>query len=94
MQCSSPHRAAERRNLKPDPELLYVGAMFHDLGLTDAYATEHRRFEIDGAVQAAQFLAARGVTPSSIRTVWLAVALHTTPGIPEFRNSWNPKLNW
>ncbi|MFE7802458.1 hypothetical protein [Nocardia sp. NPDC057440] len=23
----------------PDPELLYVGAMFHDLGLTDTYRT-------------------------------------------------------
>ncbi len=24
-----------RRGLSPDPELLYVGAMFHDLGLTE-----------------------------------------------------------
>jgi len=26
-----------RRGLQPDLELLYVGAMFHDIGLTEAY---------------------------------------------------------
>jgi HD superfamily phosphodiesterase len=73
-----------RRNLSPDPELLYVGAMFHDFGLTEAYRTPVQRFEVDGADEARRFLAAHNVSPDAQRRVWTAIALHTTPGIPEF----------
>jgi len=38
-----------RRGLEPDPELLYVAAMFHDLGLTPKYRRTDQRFELDGA---------------------------------------------
>ena len=40
---------ARARGLELDPELAYVGAMFHDLGLTSKYRTTNRRFELDGA---------------------------------------------
>lgn len=73
-----------RRGLAPDPELLYVAAMFHDLGLTDVHRTTDRRFEVDGADAARDFLISQGVASESVRRVWTAVALHTTPGIPEF----------
>jgi HD superfamily phosphodiesterase len=72
-----------RRGLSPDPELLYVGAMFHDLGLTDKYRTQDQRFEVDGADQAREFLAAHGRSAEEARRMWIAIALHTTPGIPE-----------
>ena len=72
-----------RRGLSPDPELLYVGAMFHDLGLTDKYRTKNQRFEVDGADQARDFLAAHQIKGDEARRVWTAIALHTTPGIPE-----------
>jgi hypothetical protein len=72
------------RGLTPDPELLYVGAMFHDLGLTDGYRTTHQRFEIDGANEARRFLTAHGIADDSVRRVWTSIALHTTPGVPEF----------
>ncbi|MEW2548633.1 HD domain-containing protein [Streptomyces sp. NPDC047002] len=65
-----------------DPELLYIGAMFHDLGLTEAYRTSTRRFELDGAEAARDFLRAHGLTEESARIVWTAIALHTTPEIP------------
>ena len=65
-----------------DPELLYVGAMFHDLGLTERYRRTDRRFEIDGADEARRFLRAHGVTGEPADRVWTAVALHTTPEIP------------
>lgn len=71
------------RGLRPDPELLYVGAMFHDLGLTDTYRTENQRFEVDGADEARRFLSAHGVDDEAAQRVWTAIALHTTPGIPE-----------
>jgi hypothetical protein len=73
-----------RRGLKPDPELLYVGAMFHDLGLTQTYRTTHQRFEIDGANEARRFLTEHGVGADDVGRVWTAIALHTTPGVPEF----------
>lgn len=73
-----------RRGLQPDLELLYVGAMFHDIGLTKRYRTSMLRFEIDGANAAQDFLRDRGVDEASVRKVWLSIALHTTPGVPEF----------
>ena len=73
----------KRRGLSYDPELLYLGAMFHDLGLGEEYRNSGRRFEVDSADEARRFLAARGVPEDSIRRVWTAIALHTTPGIPE-----------
>jgi HD superfamily phosphodiesterase len=72
------------RDLRPDPELLYVGAMFHDLGLTERYASTDQRFEVDGADEARRFLLGQGISPVDARSVWLAIALHTTPGVPEF----------
>ena len=73
-----------RRGLRPDLELLYAGAMFHDIGLTEPYRNSMLRFELDGANAARDFLRERGVDEASIRKVWLGIALHTTPGVPEF----------
>ena len=74
-----------RRGLDPNLELLYVGAMFHDLGLTEPYrSTSTLRFEVDGANAARDFLLEHGVTADDARKVWLGIALHTTPGVPEF----------
>jgi hypothetical protein len=73
-----------RRGLQSDLELLYAAAMFHDLGLTDRYRNSTIRFEVDGANAAREFLAARGFDEAGIDKVWLGIALHTTPGVPEF----------
>ena len=73
-----------RLGLEPDLELLYAGAMFHDIGLTERYRGSMLRFEVDGANAARDFLRERGVDEDSIRKVWLGIALHTTPGVPEF----------
>lgn len=65
-----------------DPELLYVGAMFHDLGLTRRFRRTDQRFEIDGADEARRFLVEHGISGESAERVWTAIALHTTPEIP------------
>lgn len=65
-----------------DPELLYIGAMFHDLGLTERFRRTDQRFEIDGADEARRFLHSRGITGDEADRVWTAIALHTTPEIP------------
>lgn len=74
-----------RQGLKFDPELLYIGALFHDMGLTEAYRSPSERFEVDGANLAREFLQRHGVSESSIEVVWDAIALHTTPGIPRWK---------
>jgi hypothetical protein len=74
-----------RRGLRFDRELLYGGAMFHDMGLTRQHSSQSERFEVDGANTARDFLKARGIAPNDIDIVWTAIALHTTPGIPEFK---------
>jgi hypothetical protein len=76
--------AGKRRGLKFDPELLYVAAMFHDMGLTPRYSSESDRFEVDGANTARSFLRERNIPQLEIDTVWTAIALHTTPGIPQY----------
>jgi hypothetical protein len=73
-----------RRGIQPDLELLYAAAMFHDIGLTERYRTSTVRFEVDGANAAREFLAARGFDEADVGNVWLGIALHTTPGVPEF----------
>ena len=74
----------KRRGLSFDPELLYTGAMFHDMGLTAQHGSEHDRFEVDGANAARDFLKRHGIAQSDIDIVWTAIALHTTPGIPQY----------
>jgi hypothetical protein len=76
--------AGKRRGLPFDPELLYAGAMFHDIGLMPSYSSPADRFEVDGANAARDFLKSRGIPQQDLYTVWTAIALHTTPGIPEY----------
>ncbi|MBY2912875.1 HD domain-containing protein [Rhizobium leguminosarum] len=75
--------AGKQRGLRFDPELLYTGAMFHDMGLTHQHSSADERFEVDGANAARDFLKSRGIAQADIDTVWTAIALHTTPGIPQ-----------
>jgi HD domain len=74
---------AQTRGLEPDPELLYLAALYHDSGLATPYSNEEQRFEIDGADHARKFLLDQGFPARSADIVWTAIALHTTPGIPD-----------
>lgn len=77
----------QRKNLQFDPELLYIGAMFHDMGLTAEYSSATNRFEVDSANTARDFLRQHGIGEQEVDLVWDAIALHTTPGIPEHKKS-------
>jgi HD domain len=72
-----------QRKLRFDPELLYVAAAFHDLGLIKKFSSPDERFEVDGANAARQFLDAHSIAEDQVQAVWEAIALHTTPGIPK-----------
>jgi hypothetical protein len=71
-----------QRKLRFDLELLYVAAAFHDFGLIKKFSSQNERFEVDGANAARQFLNAHNISEDQVQTVWEAIALHTTPGIP------------
>jgi hypothetical protein len=75
----------QRRGLQRDPELLHAGAMSHDVGLTEPHrSTSTLRFEVDSDNVARDFLLDGGVDQARVHTVWLSIALHRTPGVPEF----------
>lgn len=76
--------AGKRRGLKFDDELLYAGAMFHDIGLTKSFSSKDLRFEVDGANAAADFLRSRNIPQQEVELVWTSIALHTTIGVPQF----------
>ncbi|WP_179400944.1 HD domain-containing protein [Burkholderia guangdongensis] len=73
-----------RRALAFDAELLFVAALFHDVGLCVPYRRSPNRFEVDGANAVQAFLATFGVPPDDVAEVWRAVALHTAFGINAF----------
>lgn len=75
--------AGVHRGLKFDRELLYAGAMFHDIGLMPDHSSKNERFEVDSAHAARDFLESHGISEQDAYTVWTAIALHTTPGVPQ-----------
>jgi hypothetical protein len=75
----------ENLGLDYDPELLYVGAMFQDIGLVEGHRSQHERFEIDGANAARAFLESHGLPEERVMTVWESIALHTTPEVPRYK---------
>jgi hypothetical protein len=84
----------KQNSLKYDDELFYVSTMFHDLGLTAHYRSDDKRFEVDGANAARDFLRGYGVSQQSLQLVWDAIALHTSPGIAEYKEPEVALLNY
>jgi hypothetical protein len=73
-----------QQKLRFDPELLYVAAAFHDLGLIKKFSSATERFEVDGANAVRQFLTTHNVPEEQIQIAWQAIALHTTPGVTHY----------
>lgn len=70
---------------KFDVELLFICAAFHDLGLLKKFSSATDRFEVDSANAVRQFLEHHAVPETRIQTAWDAIALHTTPGITQYK---------
>lgn len=77
----------QRADLKYDAELLYVSSVFHDLGLMPNYSSPDKRFEVDGANAAREFLKGHGLPDQALQLVWDTIALHTTIGIAEYKEA-------
>src|SRR6202041_2936569 len=69
--------AGKKRGLKFDPELLYIAAMCHHMGLTREYSSQYDRLEVDGANAAKTLLRQHNISQPEIDTVWTAIALPT-----------------
>ncbi|AIO70959.1 HD domain-containing protein [Burkholderia oklahomensis] len=78
--------AGRRDRIACNAELLYVAALFHNAGLHFEHRHSARRFEIDGADAARDFLRRHGASEADAADVWDAIALHTTPGIAEHKS--------
>ena len=74
--------SGERQQLTYNPELLYVGAMFHDLGLVEGYRSADERFEVDGANAAAAFLKPYGLSDDDIEQLILEVVFAAAATLP------------
>src|SRR5258708_39925515 len=65
-----------RRGLRFDRELLYAGAMVHDMGLTREHSSQTERFEVDRPNPARDFLEPHKIAQRDIELGWAAIALH------------------
>ena len=77
----------KRDGIKFDRELLYLGAVLHDLGLTERFDRGEQRFEVDGADAARAFVLEHGLSDEKAEIVWDAIALHTSIGIASRKRS-------
>lgn len=75
---------AQRDGLRPDPELAYVAALLHDVGLAAAVPGED--FTLRSAERARQVLHEHGVSAADVLAVRDAISVHTLPGVTPERD--------
>ena len=63
-----------------DREVVAVGTILHDIGLTAGVAGSNR-FEVNGADAALSFIKERGLSDRRAQLIWDLVALNSTPSI-------------
>src|SRR5262245_52003654 len=68
------------KGLAYDHEIVAIGTILHDLGLT-ASVTGPNRFEVNGADAAVSFIKGRGLSDRRTQLVWDLVALNSTPSL-------------
>jgi hypothetical protein len=73
-------RLGQLQGIPHDAEVVAVGTLLHDLGLTNSF-TGHRRFEIEAADAARVFAREHGLDDRRVQLIWDCVALNSTPSI-------------
>ena len=68
------------KKIEFDPEVVAVGAILHDIGLTGG-VTGPNRFEVNGADAALSFVKGRGLSARQTQLIWDLIALNSTPSI-------------
>jgi len=64
------------RRAQFDPEIAFVAASLHDLGLLPPFASARASFEVDGANRAERLMRESGRSPGDGRRVWNAIVAH------------------
>jgi hypothetical protein len=73
-------RIGQLKNIDCDDEVVAVGTILHDVGLT-AGVSGPSRFEVNGANAARSFIKERGFSDHRAQLIWDLVALNSTPSI-------------
>jgi len=63
-----------------DREVVAIGTMLHDIGLT-ASVTGPNRFEVNGADVARSFIKGKGLSDRRAQLIWDLIALNSTPSL-------------
>lgn len=79
-------RLGQLQELTYDEEVLAVGTVLHDLGLTEC-CNGSRRFEVEGADAARDFALQHEMDASRSQLVWDSVALNATPSIALYKET-------
>ena len=69
-----------------DAEVVAVGTLLHDLGLTNSFGGQ-KRFEIEGADAARTFAREEGLDDRRVQLIWDSVALNSTPSIGLYKEA-------
>jgi hypothetical protein len=79
-------RLGQLQGIAHDEEVVAVGTLLHDLGLTNSF-TGQKRFEIEGADAARAFAREQGVDDARVQLIWDSVALNSTPSIGLYKEA-------
>jgi len=73
-------KIGEAKGIDCDLEVVAVGTILHDIGLSAAISGPHR-FEVNAAAAARSFVKDRGMWDRRAQLIWDLVALNSTPSI-------------
>jgi len=79
-------RLGQLQGIANDEEVVAVGTLLHDLGLTNC-CTGQKRFEIEGADAARTFAREQGLDDARVQLIWDSVALNSTPSIGLYKEA-------
>jgi hypothetical protein len=79
-------RLGQLQHIAHDAEVVAIGTLLHDLGLTNC-CTGPRRFEIEGADAAREFARKGGLNDHRLQLIWDSVALNSTPSIGLYKEA-------
>ena len=79
-------RLGQLQGTRHDAEVVAVGTLLHDLGLTSRF-TGPKRFEIEGADAARAFAREWGVDGRRLQLIWDSVALNSTPSLGLYKEA-------
>ena len=73
-------KIGQLKNIECDREVVAVGTILHDIGLTAGVSGPHR-FEVNGADAARSFIKDQGLSDRRSQLIWDLIALNSTPSI-------------